>query len=466
MAPLTAMAAGRPPGRRRRVVAAGVLAALVLPGCGGPWADAPRRTLPAPTTRPPATSSTLPDATAAVTTTPPTSSPETVPVPTEVFTTSSPTTLPPTTVPDPTLATVSALDLGSGAERWVSRPGPGAASPAAVAGDRVVVQGGTSCDTPAGTVVGLDRATGAAAWSIPATVGSLGGAFRPLRVEDGIVVALESVVQPAPGTGTGSDEPRATFLGLDAVTGAERWRAATFSGEWSEGPGLLMVAGFPGLAAIDRRTGKTRWTVPSVYGISPVADTASVYRLVNLPVTVPGVLEVELRAAAATNGSERWRTPVGRAEQLLPLGLADGVVLVSAVAGGSGFLAAYDTASGVERWRFTPPDGSLPGPVRFAAAGGGRVYVVAGDELLALDSRTGRRRWAVDAAALGTPGERWDVAAGPGEAFVLVLDGVVALDGPTGKQRWRAPVRKGTTVTVADGSAYVSSVGRLTGACG
>jgi outer membrane protein assembly factor BamB len=449
---------------RGRVIAA-VATSLVLAACGGPFADAPRRTLPAPSPLPaPVTTTTAapPPSTVATTTT---AVPETVPPVTGPPSTPAPTA-PPTTLPDPALATVSALDLGTGTPAWVARPGPGAASPPAVGAERVVVQGGTSCDTPVGTVVGLDRATGTPVWSVPASVGALGGAFSPLRVQDGVVVALESVVQPAPGTGAGSDEPRATFLGLDAVTGAERWRVSTFSGAWTDGPGLLLVAGFPGLAAIDRATGKTRWTVPSVYGIAPVADAASVYRLVNLPVTVPGTLDVELRAAAVANGSERWRTPVGQADQLLPLGLADGVVLVSAVAGGSGFLAAYDAARGTQQWRYTPPPGSLPGPVRFAAAGGGRVYVVEGDRLVALDSRSGKRRWALDAAALGTPGERWDVAAGPGEAFVLVLDTVVAIDGPSGKERWRAPVRKATTATVADATVYVSSVGRLAGACG
>jgi outer membrane protein assembly factor BamB len=122
----------------------------------------------------------------------------------------------------------------------------------------------------------------------------------------------------------------------------------------------------------------------------------------------------------------RWRQFVGGEVYSSPV-VVDGTVYVGTK---SGFLAAYDLATGQERWRF-----DLGGYIVRAtpAVADGVAYIGAGYGLFAVDVETGTERWRMPIRFAG--------AASPTVAgdtvFIATQEGhVYAVDTATGEERW------------------------------
>src|SRR5213594_3903783 len=149
-----------------------------------------------------------------------------------------------------------------------------------------------------------------------------------------------------------------------------------------------------------------------------------------------GTLDAQLIAIDAKNGHPLWETTVARARSAYsithaPLVIKDKVIV--GTAGGEygirGFLAAYDTHTGKEVWRFnTIPGPGEPGHETWGGdswkTGGGTLWMTGSyDPVLNLTY------WGV-----GNPSPDWNGDNRPGDN--LYSDSVIAIDADTGKQKW------------------------------
>jgi outer membrane protein assembly factor BamB len=223
--------------------------------------------------------------------------------------------------------------------------------------------------------------------------------------------------------------------GLDAVSGAERWRMApatgpgaglvvaggtlfVVSGSDASRPaaagGIVYAAGGGGnrrLHAVDPATGTERW--------SARLNRNGVY------------------AFDAVTGSERWYLDTGNPVKASPV--VDG----DAVYAADGLLYRIDAGTGALRWQTQP---SVPDQEGLAVAGS--LLIVAGDDrtaivdgmgrisgwLLALDAVTGDERWRIPIG-----GAAWsDPVMANGAVYVGTHDGnVLAVEEASGRERWR-----------------------------
>lgn len=156
-----------------------------------------------------------------------------------------------------------------------------------------------------------------------------------------------------------------------------------------------------------------------------------------------------LAAIETTTGRERWRFDLGGyiARSTPAVAEADGVVFVAA-----GYaLFAIDATTGAERWQV---------PTRFVGSSsptvaGGLVYLGTQEgHLYALDAVTGRERWhdEVEGLIFGSP------AVANGLVFVGGDNGTVhAHDATTGRERWTFAAGGGiyASPAAADGVLYV-----------
>jgi outer membrane protein assembly factor BamB len=169
-----------------------------------------------------------------------------------------------------------------------------------------------------------------------------------------------------------------------------------------------------------------------------------------------GDAPAELRALDATTGAEVWSREVGDlAEWFAPVKIAEGTLYVVR---GDGAIAAFDAATGEERWSTTvAASGTAAGAIPLDANGDplivlgdvaiadGQLIVPVGlGEVVALDDATGRERWRFDA------GERYGrtpvaiLPAANGDAIALnILSDDRAVQPPIGGES------KPLTVTVA-----------------
>ncbi|HWB71436.1 MAG TPA: PQQ-binding-like beta-propeller repeat protein, partial [Egibacteraceae bacterium] len=249
--------------------------------------------------------------------------------------------------------------------RWRSTALRSATGPPAIDAGRVF--GAARADQ---TVVALDAATGALVWSAGDTRG-LGG---QVRAAGGLVAAVVGeAVQPTSGA---PRQFRGALLGLDAATGALRWRHPV-----PEYPRML-VAGDPlvvayeaTVAALDPASGAIRW--------GPVAPSpGAVGRLISAGDALYVTSDGGVQALDAADGTLRWSTG-----GLAPLALAvsDDLVLVG---GADATVRALDALTGAARWQ-TP----VGMPVGRLGVGAGLLLAGTWDGVVALDPETGLVRW-------------------------------------------------------------------------
>ena len=191
--------------------------------------------------------------------------------------------------------------------------------------------------------------------------------------------------------------------------------------------------------ALDAATGRIFWT----YSYHPVRGhghpcCGRVNRGLAIldDILFMGTLDAHLVAIDAKNGHRLWDTTVAseRAAYTIthaPLVIRDKVIV--GTAGGDfgirGFLAAYDTRTGKEVWRFnTIPGPGEPGHETWGGdswkTGGGPFWMTGSyDPVLNLTY------WGV-----GNPGPDWKGDDRPGDN--LYTDSVIALDADTGKLKW------------------------------
>ena len=116
-----------------------------------------------------------------------------------------------------------------------------------------------------------------------------------------------------------------------------------------------------------------------------------------------------LAAFDAATGADRWSLTIETSGNCAVAGpaVADGVAYVVVMTGDGadtdGYLAAFDAATGAERWRWAfDPGGLAVRPVVHAGA----VYVVGVATLHAVDAAGGAERWHFDAGGLPLAGGR------------------------------------------------------------
>lgn len=299
---------------------------------------------------------------------------------------------------------IVAVDERTGALRWVVRTGDIVGSAPAVDGGLVYVG---SAD---GDLYALDVGTGKERWRTP-----LGG---PVYESAPVVVDGVVYIQSGGAASSPAVENGVVYVGGGARPDATAW------------PGAAV------LHALDARTGRERWQLPT--------DRAGI------------------SAVDAATGRQRWFFQAIGPVVRTPLTVTGGTVYAVSFNpdGAAGVLYAIDTATQTERWRFEAGE-SLPNA---PAVAGGTVYIAGwGGSLYALDAASGQQRWQVRVAA------NVDTAPVAIDGGVLLgdLGGVLhAFDAATGAERWQttAGVAISSAPTAANGSIFIETDGCLDGA--
>ena len=189
--------------------------------------------------------------------------------------------------------------------------------------------------------------------------------------------------------------------------------------------------------ALDAATGKIFWIFP----YAPASDARFCCGRITRGLAILGdtlflaTVDAHLIAIDAKSGRALWRRVVapaasGYSMTLAPLVIKDKVIV--GTAGGEfgirGFIAAYDTASGKEAWRFnTVPLPGEPGHDTWGEGwkhGGASIWLTG-----SYDPETNLTYWGV-----GNPGPDYNAETRPGDN--LYSNSVVALDADTGKLKW------------------------------
>src|SRR5665213_535707 len=203
--------------------------------------------------------------------------------------------------------------------------------------------------------------------------------------------------------------------------------------------GVLYTVEAPNnVVALDALTGRVLWE----YGYTPSRDARPCCGRVNRGLAIlgdtvyMGTIDAHLLALDAKTGTLLWNVKVadaaaGYAITHAPLIIKNKVIV--GTAGGEygirGFIAAYDTKTGKEDWRFyTVPGKGEPGNETWAGdswkTGGGSVWMTG-----SYDPALNLTYWGV-----GNPGPDWNGDSRAGDN--LYTDSVVALNPDTGKLKW------------------------------
>jgi len=192
------------------------------------------------------------------------------------------------------------------------------------------------------------------------------------------------------------------------------------------------------IVALDAQTGEIKW----LYSYAPSGGSRLCCGRVNRGVAILGntlymaTIDAHLVAVNARTGELVWDKQVAKREAgysitHAPLIIKDKVIV--GTAGGEfgirGFIAAYETETGNEAWRFyTIPSTGEPGNETWAGDswqhGGASVWVTG-----SYDQESNLTYWGI-----GNPGPDWNGDKRAGDN--LYSDCVVALDADTGKLKW------------------------------
>lgn len=224
---------------------------------------------------------------------------------------------------------VIALDAGDGAELWrvQSPPAQRPAGPVAGSGVVVLLTGGQED----AELVGVDAVTGVERWRVPERFTVLGSSNR--------VIAVVRSSDPM------AAEP---VSGIDRETGAELWVSDVFIIEASGGVESKAISGEslivptdPTATALDLTSGAVLWTSTAL-GTPIEADDVVIG---GQPLDGPDAM---ITAVDPATGEGSWSAP-GRPAYGGYIAVGEGVVVVSAAEGPG--LIAYEQDTGDERWR-------------------------------------------------------------------------------------------------------------------
>jgi polyvinyl alcohol dehydrogenase (cytochrome) len=308
-----------------------------------------------------------------------------------------------------------------------------------------------------GSLHALDRATGAVVWSRRLDAHPLTRIFSsPVLVDGLLVVGVASVELALPASDFSF---RGSVVGLDAATGAERWRLPTSSG--TDGAGVSVWSS----AAIDRQRGLAYIGTGQSYEepAGPRSDSLLAIRYATGELAWSRQFTADDVFTFFSPPPQGPDADIGAAPNLFR---ARGRDLVG-VGDKAGVYAAFDRSTGETVWARRLADGSALGGVMVTAAyGDGRIYVtcnvMAGEYpanptdprhrsvTYALDAATGKVRWQRDmpAASFGA------LTLANGVLFQPTVPGTLyALDARKGDVLWSAEPGGdlGGGVSVADG---------------
>jgi alcohol dehydrogenase (cytochrome c) len=203
--------------------------------------------------------------------------------------------------------------------------------------------------------------------------------------------------------------------------------------------GIMYIVQPPNdVMAMDAATGRIFW----IYSYNPSSDARPCCGRVNRGLAIlgdtlfMGTIDAHLVAIDAKSGRPIWNRAVAKAASGYALTHAPLVVkdkVIVGTAGGEfgirGFIAAFDSKTGSEVWRFhNIPEPGEPGHDTWKndgwMHGGGSVWVTG-----SYDSDTNLTYWGI-----GNPGPDWNGDPRPGDN--LYTDSVVALDADTGRLKW------------------------------
>jgi polyvinyl alcohol dehydrogenase (cytochrome) len=280
---------------------------------------------------------------------------------------------------------VSALRVADGSQVWKAMLGAAIDSSPAVSGERVYLSDAK------GLVHALDRATGGVIWSVPADTHAEAHLWA-----SPIVIESESLVV----VGTASYEEvvfkeamtfRGSVVGLDAATGAERFRVRTSEG--SDGPGVAVW----GTVTVDEGRGVLYVGTGNNYAAPGSALSDSMLAIDYATGTLVWshqFLADDIFAISGATGPDydigstanMWTTPGGK--DLLGIGIKSGVYV------------ALDRDTGDVEWMATvSPGGIFGGIISAPAYANGAIYVAGNDAsggqtlVKALDAATGAVVW-------------------------------------------------------------------------
>jgi polyvinyl alcohol dehydrogenase (cytochrome) len=320
---------------------------------------------------------------------------------------------------------VSALRVADGSQVWKAMLPAAIDSSPAVSGDRVYLSDAK------GLVHALDRATGAVLWSVPADSHPEAHLWSsPIAIESaGLVVvgtaSYEEVIVKEQLTFRGS------VVGLDAVTGTERFRVRTSEG--SDGPGVAVW----GTVAVDEARGWLYVGTGNNYA-APGSELSDSMLAIDYAsgeiVWSHQFLADDIFAIIGASGPDYdigstanlWTTPAGK--DLVGIGIK------------SGLYVALDRDTGGVAWmRQVSPGGIFGGIISAPAYANGVIYAAGNDAMagqtsvMALDATTGAIVWQ-DTLSQSSYG---GVAYANGVVYVGTMSSeLVAFDALSGDRKW------------------------------
>jgi outer membrane protein assembly factor BamB len=161
----------------------------------------------------------------------------------------------------------------------------------------------------------------------------------------------------------------------------------------------------PELNASSVRNLDVAWSAPCACRDRALVAAATVFAVTGYGDTETSALT--LRAFDAASGAPKWSTPLGTVERATLSAVGNGLAYVLVVpASGSDRILAFDTATGVRRWRLTPPEpGTDPVSLSTPIVDGPLLFVIARvptrSDVFAIDT-SGRVAWSAAPAGYVT----------------------------------------------------------------
>ncbi|WP_435131301.1 PQQ-binding-like beta-propeller repeat protein [Actinacidiphila sp. bgisy144] len=242
---------------------------------------------------------------------------------------------------------------------------------------------------------------------------------------------------------------------LDVASGRRQFKTRDVAWTMAVAGGRIHASDGPSLFALGATDGGERWRTPIdgwVYAAQADAGTV-----------VTGIRGGVVQAWDAERGTLRWERAGAQTEFESPdagPAIADRVVYYQ----GGGLLHAVDALSGAELWSYPVGEpGAAGSVVTRPVVADGVVHLTAGTRVLALDARNGAERWHFEAPAVMFAPPAHVPGPGPTGGGIYVADHlgtVYALDPADGRDRWRVatePRQSLEPVVVAAGGVHLGA---------